>query len=355
MKEMRDKKIQSAEPISVIICAYTEDRWATLVAAVASVQQQTLPPDEIIVVIDHNTSLLEQVRASIPGVIAIGNSGPRGLSGARNSGVAIAQGALVAFLDDDAMAEPDWLMQLSRHCQNPRVLGVGGAVEPLWLIKRPAWFPEEFYWVVGCTYRGQPQALAVVRNTFGGNTCIRREIFALVGGFRDGVGREGGVPMGCEETELCIRAKQHWPQKVFLYEPQARIHHCIPPDRACWRYFRSRCYAEGLSKAGVTRHVGAKDGLASERAYALWTLPRGIARGLADALLHHDPAGLARAGAIVAGLVITATGYLVGNLILQGKRLKYRIAGEEVLLHNTEMPAAVKVEPQGSMETQKRP
>ncbi|HET7641021.1 MAG TPA: hypothetical protein VFK47_20090, partial [Ktedonobacteraceae bacterium] len=108
-------------------------------------------------------------------------------------------------------------------------------------------------------------------------------------------------------------------------------------------------------KAGVTRHVGAKDGLASERAYALWTLPRGIARGLADALLHHDPAGLARAGAIVAGLVITATGYLLGNLILQGKRLKYRIAGEEVLLPNTEMPAAVKVESQGSMETQKRP
>jgi len=313
---MRDTTVECIDSISVIICAYTEDRWNSLLAAVASVQQQTLPPDEIIVVIDHNTHLLEQVRSEIPRVIAIDNHGPRGLSSARNSGIARARGVLVAFLDDDAIAEPDWLVQLNQHCADPQVLGTGGAVEPLWLVQQPVWFPEEFYWVVGCTYRGQPEMLAVVRNTYGGNACIRREVFSQIGGFRNGIGRSDALPMGCEETELCIRAKQHWPQKVFLYEPRARIHHCIPPDRACWRYFRSRCYAEGLSKAGVTRYVGAKDSLASERSYTLRTLPRGIARGLADAFLHRDPAGLSRAGAIVVGLAITTAGYLVGSLVL---------------------------------------
>ena len=43
-----------AQDISVVICAYTEDRWDDLVAAVASVQGQSESPREIVVVVDHN-------------------------------------------------------------------------------------------------------------------------------------------------------------------------------------------------------------------------------------------------------------------------------------------------------------
>lgn len=308
--------------ISVIICAYTEERWHDLVAAVESIQQQSTSAHEIIVVIDHNLALLERVQAYLRGVTAIENRERQGLSGARNSGIAVAQGALVAFLDDDAMAEPDWLTWLSHCYTDQRVLGVGGRVEPLWLSQRPAWFPEEFYWVVGCSYRGLPETLAMVRNPYGGCTCYRREMFEIVGGFRNDIGRVGKRPLGCEETELCIRAKQHWPQKIFLYEPRASIHHRIPTSRVHWHYFRSRCYAEGLSKAAVSGYVGAKDGLASERSYVRRTLPQGIARGIIDALVHHDMSGFARAGAIVAGLAVTTTGYLVGRSSLQVARIK---------------------------------
>lgn len=317
--------------VSVVICTYTEERWDDLIAAVESIQQQSTFPREIIVVIDHNTRLLERVHTCIPSVIAIENSEPPGLSGARNSGIAIARGALIAFLDDDAVAEPDWLVRLSRCCEDPGVLGAGGSVEPLWLGNRPAWFPEEFYWVVGCTYRGLPEKLTVVRNPFGGCTYIRREVFEVVGGFKNGIGRVGMRPMGGEETELSIRAKQHWPQKVFLYEPQARIHHRIPPYRARWGYFRSRCYAEGLSKAVIAACVGVKDSLASERKYVLRTLPQGIVHGLMDSLLRFDLTGLLRSGAIVAGLVITTIGYLVG-VISQHLVLS---KGAHTNLHNT--------------------
>ena len=300
--------------VSVIICTYTEERWCDLVAAVESIQQQSTPPREIIVVVDHNTRLLERVRVCIPDVIVIENSEPQGLSGARNSGIAIARGALIAFLDDDATAEPDWLMQLSHCCEDPQVLGAGGVVEPQWLSERPAWFPEAFYWVIGCTYQDLPEAPTVVRNPYGGCTCMRREVFEVIGCFRNGIGRAGTHPMGCEETELCIRAKQHWPQKVFLCHPRARIHHRIPSSRVSWGYFRSRCYAEGLSKAAVTRYVGVKDGLASERAYTLLTLPKGVARGLMDGLFRLDLAGFLRAGAIIAGLMTTTIGYLVESI-----------------------------------------
>jgi len=300
----------------VIICAFTEERWDALVAAVESVQQQALPPCEIIVVIDNNAHLLERVRAYLPGVNAIENSGPRGLSEARNSGIAIAQGTLVAFLDDDAMAEPDWLMLLSEEFSDLQVLGIGGAVTPLWLDKSPAWLPEEFYWVVGCSYRGMPQTLQTIRNPIGANMTFRREVFETVGGFRSGIGRVGTWPVGCEETELCIRARQHWPGRVILYQLEATVLHRIPSNRTRWRYFCSRCYAEGLSKAVVAQYVGINDALASEYTYTIQALPRGVIHSLKDALLYHDLIGFARVGAIVVGLVVTATGYLTGSVLL---------------------------------------
>lgn len=299
--------------VSVIICAYSQERWPDLVAAVESIERQRLPARELLLVIDHNSSLLERVRMHFPGVKAVENNGPQGLSGARNSGICHASGDLIAFLDDDATAEPDWLERLCQCCKDERVLGTGGTVEPVWLETRPAWFPREFNWVVGCTYLRPPDQPIVVRNPFGGCTCFRRDIFEVIGGFRSEIGRTKTRLLGCEETELCIRAKQQWPEKFFLYEPRARIHHRIPPQRGTWRYFRSRCYGEGFSKARVAHYVGAKDGLASERAYTFRTLPLAVAIGIRDGMLHRDLPGFGRAGAIINGLFLTTLGYAVGR------------------------------------------
>ena len=303
--------IRDTLDVSVIICTYTEARWADLITAVDSIRRQSVAVREIIIVVDHNPALWARVREQVPDAMVIENQEPSGLSGARNSGVAISQSPLIAFLDDDAIAEKDWVKKLARCCENPEVLGAGTRVDPLWETQQPTWFPEEFYWVVGCTYRGLPQTQARIRNLSGGSMCLRREIFETIGGFRSGIGRTAIRPLGCEETELCIRAGQQWPDRFFLYDPNIRVQHHIPASRARWDYFRARCYAEGQSKALVARHVGRGDGLASERTYTLKTLPRGIARGLTDAILRGDLMGLARAGAIVAGLAYTIAGYLI--------------------------------------------
>ncbi len=305
---------RAAQDVSVVICAYTEERWDDLVEAVDSVQRQSIPPQEIVIVIDHNLHLLERVRAQIPGVIVVENTEPQGLSGARNSGIAATRGAVIAFLDDDAVATPDWLEQLSAGYEDAQVLGVGGAVEPLWLNRRPGWFPEEFNWVIGCSYRGMPGTTMPIRNPLGCNMSFRREVFDAIGGFRIGIGRVGTRPVGCEETEFCIRVGQRWPQGILLYEPQAKVYHRVLTSRARWSYFLSRCYAEGLSKALVVHSVGAEDGLASERRHTFRILPRGVIRGLADTFLRGDLMGLARAGAIVIGLAFTTVGYLMGTI-----------------------------------------
>jgi glycosyltransferase involved in cell wall biosynthesis len=301
--------------VSVIICAYTEDRWDDLVAAVESVLRQSTPPREIIVVIDHNPRLLERVRAYFRGVIAVENKGLRGASGSKNTGVAAATGRVVAFLDDDAAVAPDWLEQLVVEFDNPNVVGVGGMTAPRWTGKKPKWFPEEFYWVVGCTHRGMPETTAPVRNLIACNMTVRRQVFDEIGGFRSGIGPMGGHALGCEETEFCIRLSQRCRQKMWLHKPQARAYHHVPAGRANWRYFVRRCYGEGRSKALVVRFVGTEDGLVSERTHTLRTLPRGVARGLADTVLRGDLAGFARACAIVVGLAIAMLGYLTGLLL----------------------------------------
>jgi len=299
-----------AASVSVVVCAYTERRWSDLVDAVGSVAAQSVPPHEIIVVSDHNPALLERARRELPATVVIANEQEQGLSGARNSGI-------VAFLDDDAVAAPDWLEQLVAPYEDRRVIGVGGTVEPLWPGARPSFMPHEFDWVVGCTYRGMPVTTEPVRNLIGANMSLRRQVFDAVGGFRADVGRVGTRPVGCEETELCIRARRCLPGTEIIFEPRARVRHRVTPERADVRYFRARCWAEGLSKAVVARHAGRDDALSSERRYVTSTLPRGLARGLRDAAAGDEAGGLARAAWIVAGVTITAAGYGVGAVRAQ--------------------------------------
>ena len=263
--------------------------------------------------VDHNDDLLHRLSTHVSGVDVVASTRSPGLAGARNTGVAVATGAVVAFIDDDAEADPDWLKFLGAAYADDGVLGVGGAVEPAWQHGRPTWFPVEFDWVVGCTYQGMPEFAGPVRNLIGANTSFRRDVFDVVGGFNEGVGRVGTVPLGCEETELCIRAGSRWPGRTFLYEPKARVEHKVPGERGRWSYFRARCYGEGLSKAAVSRLAGATRGLESERAYVRRTLPRAVVRGLKDGLGADRP-GLRRAGAIVLGLATTSAGYARGRL-----------------------------------------
>lgn len=327
---------QTVHDISVIICAYTQERWGDLVAAVESVRQQTLPASEIIIVIDHNPQLLKRVQDHIPDVIVVENTEMRGLSGARNSGIAVARGDVVVFLDDDAVATSDWLMYLNEAFSDPQVLGAGGPVLPRWSDKEPTWLPEEFHWVVGCTYRGMPQSSQFIRNPIGANMAFRREVFETAGGFRNEIGRVGTRPLGCEETELCIRARHCWPQRGFLYQPQASVFHRVSGNRTHWSYFCARCYSEGISKAFVSQYVGVKDSLATERTYTFRTLPQSIIRGLMDTLLRHNLRGFARAGAIIAGLAVTTAGYLVGNIFLRVSESKENVVTGAIFRRTSE-------------------
>ena len=298
--------------VSVVVCGFTEDRWDDLCRAVRSLHRQTEPAQEIILVIDHCPALLRRAQENLAGVTVVPNRMAKGLAGGRNTGTAQARGDVVAFIDDDAAADPDWLARLADHYQNAQVMGVGGSVKPVWEAGRPQWFPPELDWVVGCSYLGMPVRPGPVRNFIGANMSFRREILADLHGFSIGLGRVGTTPLGCEETELCLRVSQHYPDGVLLYEPTASVSHRVREQRAGWGYLTARCFAEGLSKARVARLSGARRALASERSYMRSTVPRGVGRSLASAA-RGQLAGLASALALVLAVVFAGAGYALGR------------------------------------------
>ena len=293
--------------ISVVVAAHTLDRWDDIVAGVEALARQTVSPVETILVVDHNPELLKRARASFEAVRVVENRRPRGASGARNTGVAEANGAIIAFLDDDARPEPDWLERLLAAYDDDDVYAVGGVARAVWPDERPAHLPPELDWLVGCTYLGQPTVRAEVRNLWGCNMSMRAEVFERIGGFDEEVGRVGLIPLGAEETELCIRLRQQIPGARVIFEPSAIVHHRVTEARCRWSYLISRSHAEGISKAAMARAVGASDATSQERIYATRVLPRGVLREL----VRLNPRG---AVGIVTCLAVTAWWYLRGRL-----------------------------------------
>jgi GT2 family glycosyltransferase len=301
----------------VIVCAYTLDRWKELRAAVDAIAAQTMAPQETILAVDGNEQLYELARAELPGVRVVMNDGTPGLSSTRSVGARSTDKPVLVYLDDDARPEPNWLAELMKGFEDERVLGVGGAVIPDFVMKRPRWLAPEFDWVVGCSHSGMPVNDAVVRNLIGANMSIRASVLEKAGDFAETMGRiasTGGTVTGAaEETELAIRAARLNPGHYWLYRPDARVHHSVPASRTTWRYYVKRCKQEGAAKAKLVGLEGSRSGLDSERSYVRSVLPRALIRELRRGL-RGDLGGFACAGAICVGVLITTAAYVAGRV-----------------------------------------
>jgi GT2 family glycosyltransferase len=295
---------------SVVITCFSQDRWPHLTAAIDSVLAQRVPPREVIVVVDHNEQLLSHVVQRWPQITVLANRFERGASGARNTGALQAQTPVIAFLDDDAAAEPQWLGLLLERFDDDSVVGVGGAVTAAWAGRRPGWFPDEFEWVIGASYRGMPSGVADVRNVWAVNMAVRTENFVSAGGFRLGFGKVGSLSRP-EDTELCIRMMRAGGR--WLYVPAARVAHHVPPERSTFRFFVRRCFVEGGGKAALGALVRASP-LDPERAYLRTVVSQGVGRHLREAAHSRRLLPAARAGVIVAGVASAGAGYAHGRL-----------------------------------------
>ncbi|MBX5327273.1 MAG: glycosyltransferase family 2 protein [Candidatus Bathyarchaeia archaeon] len=253
-----------SEAVSVVVSAYSKERLDCVLECVNSVRNQSFPPKEIILVLDPDRQLMEAYQSRVPSYVKIIASEGFGLSNARNAGVKSAQGEIVAFIDDDAVADVNWLKNLVRNYDDSNVVGVGGAINPLWENGCPAWFPEELNWVVGCSYKGLPEQKALVRNPIGCNMSFRKDVLMKVGLFRSDIGRFGKRLLAGEETELSLRILSKIKGSKIIYDPAAKVYHRVSKNRVTPKYLWGRSFCEGVSKALITSRSPA---LSAENKY----------------------------------------------------------------------------------------
>ena len=296
---------------TVVIATYDMKRWSQLKSAVESLLSDTDLPGGVVISVDQNRELHGKIRATWPQITTVLNSDRRGVSTTRNIGTGSVETPFIVFLDDDIQVYPGWLSRLLEPFADPTVVGTGGGVVAGWETGRPSWFPAEFDWVVGASYRGMPVSRSVIRNVWAENMAVRAEVFRAVGGFRSDFGKVGDRS-NPEDTDLCIRMGASSPTAKWIYVPEAVVQHHVPASRSKWSYFLRRTYLEGSGKLEMARLLGRQEKLQSERDYLRRTLPSGIFAGLWAAARHGDVSGLLKSGAIVAGVASTGIGVISG-------------------------------------------
>jgi glycosyltransferase involved in cell wall biosynthesis len=300
---------EQAPDISVVVCTHTPRRLTLLRECVDSLAAGTVRPAEVIVVVDSNPALLQRLRAGDFAGVAVLPSDGTGVSAARNTGIAAARGDVVAFIDDDAVADPDWLREIGRPFADPGVVAAGGRILPRWEAPNRT-LPDELLWVVGCTYAGHPVRPQPVTRPIGCNMAARRDALVGVGGFPREFGPSGPVPKSHsnEEIALAVELRRKYGDTCIWYVPAALVHHFVPAARGTWRYLWHRCVAEGRSKADVRLRFGPA-AMGFDRSYARHTLLPAIGRYAARAVAGRDRTAAAKALAGAGGLVVTATAY----------------------------------------------
>jgi glycosyltransferase involved in cell wall biosynthesis len=244
--------------VSVVLCTYTEDMYPHFTEAAESILSQTYDDVELVVIVDGTQSVYDRVVADYgdrDDVVIECNEENVGLLESRNRGAEIATGDVVAFIDDDAVADEQWIERLVRAYKKEDVIAAGGKMTPEWVAGKPSFLPEEFYWLVGVTHRGFAEGPGEVRNTFGSNISFRAEVFDELGGFDVDIGgRKGEKNLQGGETELCARMRTEYGQGVW-YDPEAVVAHKVFAYRTEFRWLVDRAFWQGYSKRAMETYV----------------------------------------------------------------------------------------------------
>src|SRR6056297_3208464 len=253
--------------VSVVLCTHTLDRYEAFTEAAESVLDQTYDDTELVLVSDGNEAVAERFRSEYgdrDDVVTHCNDQNVGLLESRNNGAEVATGDVVAFIDDDAIADPDWVAELVEAYEDKDALAAGGKMTPAWVAGRPSFLPEEFYWLVGVTHRGFADGPGEVRNTFGSNISFQRDVFLELDGFDTNIGgRQGEKNLQGGETELCARLQSEYETGVY-YVPDALVAHKIFDYRTDPGWLVDRAFWQGYSKRGMELFVPESTGEESD-------------------------------------------------------------------------------------------
>lgn len=306
--------------VSVVICAADIALWDELVASVAALETQSRLPDQVIIVVDHHDPLLRQAadelgeRDTVLRIEVVANTLTLGRAGARNAGLAWADGEIVAFVDAGCrFGNSYWIATLLEDYTDPDVAGVGGGVAASWDQRdAPRWMPRDFAWAFGCR-DDERDDVADVDCLLGGNMSFRREVFDELGGFRTDIGQVGTRPVGGDDLDYCLRVQERFVAARLVLDPDLDVARGSAPECPVFADFRTRCWNAGLTRAMIDRRPESPRRNVPAKLASPSGVPRAVVRGIGDGL-RGETDGFRRAGAAVVGFGCTAAGYARGRV-----------------------------------------
>jgi glucosyl-dolichyl phosphate glucuronosyltransferase len=285
---------------TILICTY--NRAALLGPTLDSIARLSAPGLRWdVLVVDNNSSddtraIVDARAASYPAPLTYLFEERQGKSIALNTGLAHAEGEIIAFTDDDVEVPPDWLEAAVRPLKaRPGIAYTGGPVEPMWEAPPPSWLAPagNLGGTIAVKDHGpEPFIFEERRKTpLGVNMAVRRALIEEIGGFRPDLGRRGKSLLGQEQAEFFYRSRAAG--ALGLYVPEMVLRHHVPAARLTASYFRRWWYWKGISQARLHRiHHETELGLDLATVPRVLGVPRYMLRALGAKALGAATAAL---------------------------------------------------------------
>lgn len=265
--------------MEITVCICTHDRPAYVRACLEGLARQTAPRERFeILLVDSASSGTVPARladlAATFGARLIRLDQP-GVSAARNAGAAAATAPVIAYIDDDAIPNADWVEAIlaARRDIRPTPVLLGGRILPCWEAPLPGWWPASLRGVLSIIEhpgRGfyRDPALPQGLEPYAANLTLEVAPLRAIGGFPDTLGRYGSVLLSDEEVRVAWALQdQGYP---IAYDSSIVVHHQIQAARLTPAWLLHRLYWQGASTV-TTRRL-------THRARPVWReLPRRLA------------------------------------------------------------------------------
>lgn len=299
--------------LSVIVSAYSSDRYHDLTDLLNGLDEQTCSSFETVIVIDKNKELFDKINQyikikGIKNTVQIFNHENRGLSHSRNIGIQNSKGSVVAFIDDDAVPSPNWVKSIIETFKEDEIGAVTGEVIPLWEFKEMSWFPKELFWMISCSFENISSPKMEVASGFGVNMAFKKKLILDLGMFNTDLGINGKKWQGGEDSDMFLRIREFGKKVVFNSE--TKVFHKVYAHRIYLKNILKRAFNGGLSIVFM-KNMRAYD-LTIENAYLKRLLLEFYPSQLNKLIFSPSTIPLKRMTIVSAVVIFEGLGYLYG-------------------------------------------
>ncbi len=247
--------------ISLVVCTYNRQKY--LPGLLRSILEQRSPYDHFELVFVNNNSTDDTERIALEFADAHPEldfnylrEEKQGLSYARNSGYRAAKYPIVAYLDDDARPDPNYVHVLAEYfAKHQEVKAIGGRVYLEFEAEEPPWSSKYINTIYAYFDQGdRPFQIKKPKFPPGVNMAFRREVLEELGGFNVKLGRSLKNLMSGEEKDLMYRIYDR--NYKVMYLPQAIVYHSVAPFRTEEKYVKKFGLGVGMSEYVRTKHIG---------------------------------------------------------------------------------------------------